>query len=183
MKLPLYVLGLALSLFLLFLSFQTGEQEVFREEPSVLRTSSDPMESVEAYVRSAREGNLLRDPSLYTDASVRMLEARRVTQGQMANAVRSFETCKKHFDTIRYDNVRQRAVIRYRVGARTCHPWFLTRGDFSDSWQLDLAEMQRTVRFNRQNYWHLTAPDTPYRFGFDDWRFDDNGYPLARRAW
>jgi uncharacterized protein len=184
MKLPLYILGLALSLFLLMRSFQVDTKEVFREEPSTVRTSSsDPLKSVEAYVRSAREGDLLQDPSLYTDASVRMLEARRATKEQMANAVRSYEQCQSRFDTIRYDNVRQRAVIRYRVGARTCHPWFLTRSDFSDTWQIDLTEMRRAIRFNRQNYWHLAAPDTPYRFGFDDWRFDDNGYPLARRAW
>ena len=181
MKLPLYLLGFAFSLLLLFLSFRTDAEKPFIQEPSAPRApSSDPLKSVEAYVRAAREGNLLQDPSLYTDPSARMLEARRVTGEQMANAVRSYEACRPYLDTVRYDNARRLAVIRYRI---TCPPWFLSRGDFSDTWQLDLSEMQRAVRFNHQSYWHLAAPDTPYRFAFDDWRFDGNGYPVARRGW
>ena len=62
------------------------------------------------------------------------------------------------------------------LAERRCAPWFFERS--GAAWALDLAMMQRAIRFNHDNYWHLDPGfEHPYGFGFKDWRFDQHGFP------
>jgi len=182
-KLPLYVLGFALSLLLLVTSFRNPDTPEAPAEPSPREAAMSPLQSVEAYIAAAREGALLRDPGLYTEASAAMLQERNVTATQRANAVTSYDACRPDLEGVYFDTDRRRAVIRYRIEARTCHPWFLAREEFDDRWRLDLEAMGRYIRFNRRNYWHLSTPDMPYFFGLKDLAFDANGYPFGGHGW
>ncbi|MDC0662917.1 hypothetical protein [Marinobacter sp. SS21] len=47
-----------------------------------------------------------------------------------------------------------------------------------NQWRLDFTVMIEAIRFGRNNQWRL-APGYagPYKFGFLDLSFDQNGYP------
>ncbi len=63
-------------------------------------------------------------------------------------------------------------------GARACAPYLLVRED--GLWRLDLQAMHAAIRFSRDNAWRFAdAPPAAYAFGFDDWTFDGNGYPVV----
>jgi hypothetical protein len=70
-----------------------------------------------------------------------------------------------------------RAVIRFPVAERGCAPYFLVRGE--QGWMLDFASMSILVGFNHRNQWHMRNLDHPFMFAFEDWRFDQHGFPHA----
>ena len=68
------------------------------------------------------------------------------------------------------------AVIRFPVSERTHPPYFFTKTD--DGWQLDFWTMSQTIQMNHKNMWHFRHLDHEYAFGFADWEFDRNGFPV-----
>lgn len=53
-------------------------------------------------------------------------------------------------------------------------PWFFRRT--ADGWQLDGGILPGLVRYNHKNQWRFTRLDHPYRFAFEDFRFDEHGF-------
>ncbi len=116
------------------------------------------------------------DPGLdiYTPETRRMLEGWVVTPAQMDNLVTTYRRC--HPEPLRLAPGGGRAVIRYPPGERFCAPWFFAR--MGGAWALDLTMMQRAIRFNHSNYWRFDpGVEHPYGFAFEDWRFDQHGFP------
>ena len=148
---------------------------------SMRQTSQDqiesglsPRETLQAYAEAMASTNLRPDLGIYTMETRRLLADWVVTPAQADNAARSIRQCGNAV-TLTSEN-GQFAVMRYPVEKRQCNPYFF-RLDV-DRWQLDLATMQRAIRFGRSNQWHFQpGMDHPYNFGFTDWRFDNNGYP------
>jgi hypothetical protein len=102
-----------------------------------------------------------------------MMAGQSISRGQMANVAAAYAGCSAPDTRIGGD----RAVVRYPVGQRACAPLFLVRED--DSWRLDLTVMRVLVVFNTKNHWRLGQGNAgPYAFAFEDWRFDENGYPI-----
>ena len=121
--------------------------------------------------------NARPDLSLFSRDSQAMLGSWTITPAQMDMVTRTYAKCRG--GETRLGPSGGRAVIRYPIELRQCAPWFLVRerGD----WRLDLAASQSALRFNHRNEWRLADAADGYRFAFDDWRFDRNGFPLARR--
>jgi uncharacterized protein len=133
-----------------------------------------PAETLARYFQAMDRRN--GDPSLplYTPQTRAMLEGWVMTPAQMDNLVAAYRSCRGE-PTLR-DDARGLAVIRYPPAARACAPFFFQRSP--DGWQLDLTMMQRALRFGRSNAWHFDLSAAhPYGFAFEDWRFDDNGFP------
>lgn len=151
-----------------------------KSDRGVAPTRNDsPRAVLDAYIEAMRSRNDNPDLPIYGAASRRMLAGWTVTPAQMDNAVRSFVQCNTH-PTRLFAN-HERAVIRYPVAVRACHPWFFVREQ--GAWRLDLTVMQNLIRFGRDNSWHFVKPDiaeNPYGFAFVDWRLDRRGYPWEK---
>jgi uncharacterized protein len=137
-----------------------------------------PAETLKTYfdVLAARNA----DPNLkiYTPATRQMLQSWVMTPAQMDNVVRTYRRCRAEAPRISDDG--RYAVIRYPSVQRACAPFFFERVDAR--WALDLTMMQRAVRFGRSNAWRFDlSAQHPYRFAFEDWRFDRNGFPRSRQ--
>jgi len=143
-----------------------------------ISAGNTPQESVNAYIRAMREHNMRPDLSLYTASTRDMLADWVTTPAQADNVVRTQRQCTPQPARNSSDGLF--AVIRYPIAQRQCAPWFL---QFEDGkWRLDLASMQKAIRFGRSNTWHLDLTQHhPYSFAFRDWQFDRNGYPLKNR--
>lgn len=114
------------------------------------------------------------DLDLYTRGTRAMLGDRVMTPAQMDNVARTYRGCRRQ--TSRVDADATRAVVRFPVDARHCAPFFLVRE--GDRWRLDFETAARAIRFGRSNAWRLVREQTgPYRFHFEDWRFDRHGFP------
>ena len=68
------------------------------------------------------------------------------------------------------------AVIRYPTASRTQPPYFLQKN--GSGWMFDFQTMSRVIQMNHKNMWHFRKLDHSYMFGFKDWLFDKNGFPL-----
>jgi uncharacterized protein len=147
------------------------------DEPDVA-ASGKPLSVVDAYHRAMEAGNARPDLDIYTPATRQMMADWVVTPAQMRNMVREYGNCPKREEKIRGDH----AVVRYGVRQRQCSPYFLQRGQ-DGVWRLDLTQMSNAIRFNHRNEWHF-AGSIPrgYAFAFDDWRFDEHGFPHPGRA-
>ena len=133
-----------------------------------------PRKTLQAYADAMASTNLRPDLEIYTVETRRMLADWVVTPAQADNAARSIRQCGDA-ETLTSESGRL-AVMRYPVAKRQCNPYFFRLEE--DRWQLDLATMQRAIRFGRSNQWHFQpGMDHPYNFAFSDWRFDLNGYP------
>ncbi len=133
-----------------------------------------PGETLAAYLAAMAARNA--DPSLdiYTAETRRMLADWVVTRAQMDNVVKTYRHC--HPEPPRLAPGGDRAAIRYPQAERRCAPWFFERT--GGGWALDLTMMQRAVRFNHDNDWRLDpGVEHPYGFAFEDWRFDQHGFP------
>jgi uncharacterized protein len=133
-----------------------------------------PGATLAAYIAAMADHNA--DPSLdiYTAETRRMLSQWVVTRAQMDNVVKAYRRC--HPEPPRRAPGGGRAVIRYPPAERGCAPWFFERS--GAAWALDLTMMQRAIRFNHDNHWRLDpGVEHPYGFGFEDWRFDQHGFP------
>lgn len=137
---------------------------------------SSPRSVVAAYLDAMEARNASPDLAIYTEETRRMLRGWTVTPAQMDNVARTYRRCSP--GSVRTS--ARLAVVRYAIADRACAPFFLQRE--SGAWRLDLTMMQKAVRFGRNNSWRLVpGADHPYEFAFTDWRFDPNGFPLARR--
>jgi uncharacterized protein len=138
---------------------------------------SSPEATVAAYLAAMQRRNGRPDLSLFSQDSRAMLGSWTITPAQMDTVTRTYAKCRR--GETRLDPSGDRAVLRYPIEQRQCAPWFLVRegGD----WRLDLAASQTALRFNHRNEWRLAGAADGYRFGFNDWRFDHNGFPIAAR--
>jgi hypothetical protein len=139
------------------------------ERPTAVRTANtaaqgSPIDTVTAYLdaMAARDGS--PDLDLYTPATREMLTGHVATRGQMDNLVRTYRSCPEA-------RVREQgdfAVVDYPGDSGRCSPWFLERSA-DGRWRLDLLTMQRAVRFDTRNRWHIAAPEAlgEYAFAFD----------------
>ncbi len=133
-----------------------------------------PGATLAAYIAVMADHNA--DPSLdiYTVETRRMLSQWVVTRAQMDSVVKAYRRC--HPEPPRQAPGGGRAVIRYPPAERACAPWFFERR--GAAWALDLTMMQRAIRFNHDNHWRLDpGVEHPYDFAFEDWRFDQHGFP------
>lgn len=138
----------------------------------------EPGEMPEATLRAYLAAMSARDADpalpLYTPETRRVLEKWVVTPAQMDNIVNVYRRCTP--EPARLSAEGHRAVIRYPVEARECAPWFFEQ--ISARWYLDLATMQRVIRFGRSNAWRFDRrTSNPYEFAFNDWRLDSHGFP------
>jgi uncharacterized protein len=134
----------------------------------------DPLEVVAAYHERMANRDARAELSLYSSDTVTMLRSWVVTPAQMDNLARTYRSCTVDGARIRGDA----AVVRYRIEQRQCAPYFLRRED--DAWKLDLRALSSAIRFNHENQWRFQMPiPDEYRFAFEDWRFDRNGFPHA----
>lgn len=135
---------------------------------------SEPLEVVEAYHQAMATRDARPDLPFYSADTRRMLRNWVVTPAQMDNIVRAYRNCSP--DGVRIE--ADLAVVRYDVGQRQCAPHFLRHED--GGWKLDLGAASSFIRFNHKNQWRFQTPLThEYRFAFDDWRIDRNGFPHA----
>jgi hypothetical protein len=98
---------------------------------------------------------------LYTAESRRMLSTHVVTRAQMDNLVRTYRDCP----TPRARIAGNVAVVDHPGESGGCAPWLLRR-DADGLWRLDLVTMQRAVRFDTRNRWHLADPAALGDFAF-----------------
>jgi uncharacterized protein len=132
-----------------------------------------PLAVVDAYHRAMEAGNARSDLDIYTPATREMMARWVVTPAQMRNVASTYRKCPNRGEKIRGDH----AVVRYGVRQRQCSPYFLQRGQ-DGVWRLDLTQMSDTIRFNHRNEWHFSGRvPSGYSFAFDDWRFDQHGFP------
>ncbi|MGA7305670.1 MAG: TPM domain-containing protein, partial [Rhodothermales bacterium] len=137
--------------------------------------AASPNEALAAYLSAMGSRNTNPHLTIYSPATQAMMKDRTVTPAQMDNVVRTARECTS--DTLRYDASSTLAVIRYPPAQRKCSPWFFVKVD--DHWTLDLASMSRAIRFGRTNAWHRSKKGFGhYAFAFDDWTFDENGFPF-----
>ena len=147
------------------------------KERTALRDSFQPGRTPEETLRTYMQALQLhiKDPGLplFTPETRSFFADWVVTDGQQDNELRSLQTAPagELKVTERY------AVLRYPVAARTHAPFFFTRGEAG--WMLDFAAMSKVLRMNHKNMWMMRGTDHPYMFGFEDWTFDRNGFPVG----
>ncbi len=145
------------------------------DNPGSYRPQPTPEQSLLTYQQVLRAK--IKDPDLplYTPATRAFFAGWVVTDAQQDNALRSLEAA-----TI--DNViisGNRAVIRFGLEKRLLPPYFLEHT--GDGWAFDFASMHQIIRMNQHNHWRFTESDHAYSFGFVDWLFDADGFPVAKQ--
>jgi uncharacterized protein len=134
-----------------------------------------PERAIDAYLEAMGTRNARPDLALYSRTTRAMLEDWTITAAQMDTIARAYAGCGQR--EVRFDPSGEHAVVRYAIGERKCAPWFFVREN--SAWRIDLAASQDAIRFNHRNQWRLAERDASgYGFGFADWRFDDNGFPI-----
>lgn len=137
-----------------------------------------PEEVVAAYLDAMSRRDNSPDRDFYTAESRSMMRDWLITPAQMDHVARAYAGCGR--EELRYNNSRNRAVIRYPIDQRSCAPWFLERT--GEGWQLDLTMLQKAIHFGRSNAWHFDlSRQHPYSFAFEDWVLDANGFPIRSR--
>lgn len=134
-----------------------------------------PEQSLSVYMRLLRYKIKDPDLALYTPGTRKFLSGWVVTDAQQDNELRSLEGAVIDKVTV----AGNRAVIRFPVKQRTLPPYFLENN--GNGWAFDFAAMSKLIRMNHKNMWHFVSRDHAYMFGFVDWRFDTNGYPMLTR--
>jgi uncharacterized protein len=144
----------------------TGYDDTFRQGPAVEATADDdPLATLALYQRAMASRNGNPHLEIYTPATSEMLASWELTPAQMDNEAGRIAGCSQARAIVN----ESFAVIRYPVEARECVPYFLERRQ--GAWKLDLTMMQHASH----------EPDSaPWGFAFDDWRFDQYGFPHAR---
>jgi uncharacterized protein len=141
---------------------------------SAFTAGKTPSETLRAYFSAMRSHDSRPQLDLYTSETQILLRKWITTPAQMDNILRTYERCHPH--TVKIGPAAVHAVIRYPADQRRCSPWFFVRE--GGKWRLDLAVMQRAVRFGRDNSWRFGgAIPTSYEFAFRDWKFDRYGFP------
>ena len=133
-----------------------------------------PEDTLGGYLAAMQHRNASPELAIYTPATQAMLRGWTITPAQMDNVARSLRACVQDGVHIRGDL----AVIRYAIKQRGCAPFFFVKSP--DGWLLDLTMMQKAIRFGRSNAWRFDlSVSHPYEYAFEDWRFDENGFPKA----
>lgn len=147
-----------------------------QDYPAVTAGTS-PTATLLAYFTAMRSYDSRPQLDLYTTETQALLKKWVVTRAQMDSVLRTYRRC--HPETAKIDAAGQYAVIRYPASQRVCSPWFFVRE--REKWRLDLAVMQRSIRFGRDNSWRFGGKvPTRFAFAFRDWKFDRHGFPLGR---
>lgn len=135
-----------------------------------------PLASLAVYQQVLRDR--VKDPELeiYTPQSRRFFRDWLVTDAQQQNALSDLDEALPHAEVMIQERL---AVIRFPVENRHAAPYYLRLG--GQGWQLDFAEMNRTIGFNHRNQWHFLDRQHDYNFAFADWRFDQHGFPHQAR--
>ncbi len=147
----------------------SGEADRFGPQASPLASLGTYMEVL---------GRHIKDPdlSLYTPETRDFFRKWTVTDAQQENELQKLERTAPSAQVISKDNL---AVIRFPLGDRSAAPYFLVRD--GGGWMLDFAAMSRHIGFNHMNQWLFRTRTHRYMFGFDDTRFDKNGFPHPRK--
>ncbi len=143
--------------------------------PADYRPGTTPERSLAIYRQVLR--NKVKEPNLplYNRRTREFLSAWVVTDAQQDNALRSLR--ETTLDRVLISG--NHAVIRFPLAHRTHHPYFLENN--GQGWELDFATMNQVIRMNHRNIWHFSIREHQYMFGFTDWNFDSNGFPIAER--
>lgn len=139
-----------------------------------------PENTLQAYFTAMSERNINPELAIYTAQTKAMLKQWVLTPAQMDSVVSTYRGC--HAEAAHYDTQQTLAVIRYPVDERMCSPWFFVRD--GEHWQLELTAMQQYIQFGRDNSWHFDwrmLRAHSYQFAFEDWGFDNRGYPQKMR--
>jgi uncharacterized protein len=114
-----------------------------------------------AYMEVLR--NRVKDPNLglYSAATQRLLQGRRMTDAQQRAELSAIETA---FGSRIVRESALLAVICF-PGRDTVPPYFLRSTD--GRWTIDLAVMSRAIGFDRANRWYPRARDPEFAFGLD----------------
>jgi hypothetical protein len=128
------------------------------------RAGPAPLETVAAYVAAMAAHDAAEDLDLYTAETRQMLARHVVTRAQMDDLVRTYRACPASRVRIEGDV----AVVDQPGESGGCAPWLLRR-EAHGLWRLDLVTMQRTMRFDTRNCWHLADPAAlgEYAFAFE----------------
>ena len=144
-------------------------------DPATVYADS-PEETFSKYINAMREHNPSPELDIYTKQTREMLSGWNVTTTQMDNIVKAYKGC--YGAETKFNDSYTLAVIRYNLAQKQCSPWFFK--NISGNWLLDLTMMQRAIRFGPGNAWHFVAGlQHEYEFGFADWKFNNNGYPVT----
>jgi uncharacterized protein len=129
--------------------------------PVDARAGDDALGTVAAYVAAMAAHDAAADLDVYTAETRQMLASHVVTRAQMDNLVRTYRACPA--PRVRIEgNV---AVVDHPGEAGGCAPWLLRR-DADGLWRLDLVTMQRALRFDTRNRWHVADPGALGEFAF-----------------
>lgn len=140
-------------------------------------TTTTPEQAVQHYLAAMAAHNDRPDLSIYTNNTRDMLADWVITPAQMDNLASSYQQCGPAQTLLGPSRRGPLAVIRYPIEQRQCAPWLLRIEE--QQWRLDLASQQSLIRFGRNNQWYLDHKHrNPWFFGFMDWQFDRNGFPL-----
>lgn len=144
-------------------------------EPARYGPQDSPEKTLQVYKRLLR--NHVKDPDLplFTPQTRKFFSKWVVTNGQQDNELRSLEKADSHRVII--SGIY--GVIRYPASNRTQSPYFFVKGE--NGWMLDFATMAEVLRMNHRNMWMLKGMDHPFMFGFSDWTFDNNGFPIVQK--
>lgn len=138
----------------------------------IYRPQETPEKSLEVYklVLAAK----VKDPDLavYSPETRDFFRNWVVTDAQQENELRSLNRNISHEVRIQ----ENRAVIRFPASERTLPPYLLIKG--SVGWMLDFHSMSKILQMNQRNMWHFRTLDHAYIFAFNDWKFDQNGFPM-----
>jgi len=139
------------------------------------QAQASPEETLKEYMLVLRKHEKNPKLGLFTPETRDFFSRWVVTDGQQDNELRSLKegTPGKVFVSGSY------AVIRYPPDLRTRPPYFLEKG--SEGWMLDFWTMSTVIQMNHKNYYRFKSLEHPYRFAFEDWHFDKNGFPVIPR--
>ncbi|MFW2366099.1 MAG: TPM domain-containing protein [Desulforhopalus sp.] len=134
-----------------------------------------PEKTLQVYKRVLQ--NHVKDPnlSLFTPQTRKFFSTWVVTNGQQDNELLTLQ--KATPDSVIVSG--SYAVIRFPAHNRTQAPYFLQKGD--KGWMLDFSTMSKVLRMNHRNMWMFKSLDHPFMFGFSDWTFDKNGFPIVKK--
>ena len=147
----------------------TAKQQDFGPQPT-------PRKALEAYAMVLSKRIKRSDLGVYSPETQRFLSQWKVTDQQQRNELNDL---LKVFDRQETHQTLDRAVIRFPIKHRHAAPYFFSKG--AKGWMLDLNAMNKNIGFNHKNQWFLRNQDHSFMFGFDDWRFDTNGFPTGKK--
>ncbi|HBH35549.1 MAG TPA: hypothetical protein DDW45_03935 [Gammaproteobacteria bacterium] len=124
--------------------------------------SGSPVESVHAYISAMERGNARADLDIYSEAAREMLKKWVVTKAQMRNVVREHRKCSGE----RFSIQGNMAVVLYDAEPRVCNPYLLRME--GGKWRIDFAYMQKYIRFDTDNHWHMPWGAKEFAFAFPE---------------